>query len=532
MLKKTYLLWLFGLALLSPNLPAQTDCNNVSQIPFVECEALLALYNSTNGEGWTNNKKWAVTDKPCKWYGVRCEAGHVTWLDLANNQLTGSLPTGLDTLSELVVLELQFNQLSDSIPPDLGNLDNLEHLCLNDNELCGDIPIELMNLNLLSLCLDNNHLKVPDDPIFTAWLEALNPGWQDSQTPCPEPGTLQFSEATYSVDENGGTVTLTVTRVGGSDGVVSVDYATSDDTATAGDDYTAVSGTLNWKDGSSNDKTITVFIVDDTIPEDDETFSLTLSNPTGGATIGDPSTAEVTIIDDDDDKEHGTLQFKKAKYSVDENDVSVEITVTRVGGSDGAVSVKYKSFDSTATAGEDYTKTKGTLKWNDGDASDKTFTVDIIDDSIFETDETFKLKLKKPTGGAAIGDPRKAVVTIIDLSPPASTLQFSSAKYEVGEGGGAVIITVTRVGGSDGAISVKCKSSDGSATAGEDYTKTTKTLKWDDGDTDDKTCTVPIIDDTDVEDDETFNMKLKKPTGGATIGDPRKAVVTIIEPIL
>jgi YVTN family beta-propeller protein len=115
----------------------------------------------------------------------------------------------------------------------------------------------------------------------------------------PGAGTLQFSAATYSVGEAGGSVTITVTRVGGSTGAVGASFATSDGTATAGSDYTAASGTLSWADGDSAPKTFVVPILQDALVEGNETVNLTLSAPTGGATLGAPSTAVLTIVDDD-----------------------------------------------------------------------------------------------------------------------------------------------------------------------------------------------------------------------------------------
>src|SRR5262249_34267314 len=117
-------------------------------------------------------------------------------------------------------------------------------------------------------------------------------------TPTPQPGTLQFSNATYAVNESGGTATITVTRTGGSDGSVTVHYATSDCTATAGSDYTAVSGTLTFAAGETS-KTFTVPILDDTPAEANDTVNLTPSSPTGGATLGSQATATLTIQDDD-----------------------------------------------------------------------------------------------------------------------------------------------------------------------------------------------------------------------------------------
>ncbi|OAD21765.1 Na-Ca exchanger/integrin-beta4 domain protein, partial [Candidatus Thiomargarita nelsonii] len=111
-------------------------------------------------------------------------------------------------------------------------------------------------------------------------------------------GVLQFSATAYSVDENGGSVSIEVTRTGGSDGEVTVDYATSDGSATVVDDYTGVSGTLTFPDGDTSE-TFNITIINDVIVEGDETVNLTLSNPTGGATIGPNNPAVLTIVDDD-----------------------------------------------------------------------------------------------------------------------------------------------------------------------------------------------------------------------------------------
>jgi hypothetical protein len=101
------------------------------------------------------------------------------------------------------------------------------------------------------------------------------------------------------VNENGGSILITVTRTGGSSGAVGVSYATSNGTAIAGSDYTATSGTLNWTNGDNSNKTFSVPVLDDSTYEGNETVNLAISNPTGGATLGSPSTAVLTILDDD-----------------------------------------------------------------------------------------------------------------------------------------------------------------------------------------------------------------------------------------
>jgi hypothetical protein len=339
------------------------------------------------------------------------------------------------------------------------------------------------------------------------------------------PGTLQFSSAMYEVGEGGGTATITVTRVDGSDGIASVKVGTGNGTAKKNKDYKKIAETLEWSDGDSSAKTFTVPIINDNEYEDDETFKLKLKNAKG-AELGNPKKAEVTIIDDD--YKPGTLQFSYATYSVNEDGGSVDVAVTRAGGSDGAISVRCKSSDGNATAGEDYYAVFETLNWGYGDTDDKTCTASIVDDTDVEDDETFSLSLKNPTGGAEIGDPDTAIVTIFDNDEQPGTLQFSSDTYYAGENGGPVVITVIRVDGSDGAASVKVVSSDGTAKKNKDYIKTTKKLKWNDGDAYPKTFTVDIIDDNKVEGDETFKLTLKK-AEGAELGNPKKVEVIIID---
>lgn len=117
--------------------------------------------------------------------------------------------------------------------------------------------------------------------------------------PPPTAGMLQFDAATYEVDESTQTASFTVTRSGGSDGTVTVEISTSDGTAVAGEDYGATTTTATFADGDTGPKSGTFVIFDDSVHEPDETVILTLSAVTGGATLGTPATAVVTIIDDD-----------------------------------------------------------------------------------------------------------------------------------------------------------------------------------------------------------------------------------------
>ncbi|MET0657094.1 MAG: Calx-beta domain-containing protein [Steroidobacteraceae bacterium] len=116
--------------------------------------------------------------------------------------------------------------------------------------------------------------------------------------PTPQPGSLQFAGA-VSVDEQAGTVQLSITRTAGSDGAVSVTVASSDGTATAGQDYTALNTTVNFAAGDTAAKNVTLTIAEDAQGEADETFVVSLTAPTGGAQLGAVSTAIVTIRDNE-----------------------------------------------------------------------------------------------------------------------------------------------------------------------------------------------------------------------------------------
>ena len=110
--------------------------------------------------------------------------------------------------------------------------------------------------------------------------------------------SLQFSSATYEIVEGVRNLVVTVNRGGPLKSVITVQYATSAGTATAGSDYTTRTGTLSFSSGSKS-KTISIPILNDTTDEENETFTITLSNPTAGVLLGANEEATVTIVDND-----------------------------------------------------------------------------------------------------------------------------------------------------------------------------------------------------------------------------------------
>ncbi len=123
--------------------------------------ALVALYEATDGDNWTNNTNW-LSDRPLgAWFGVNTDAnGRVTELRLDRNALSGVLPSELGDLTNLQFLYLPINQLSGTLPVSLGNLTNLRELFLFENDFSGTLPVSLGNLtNLETLWLRDNQLS-------------------------------------------------------------------------------------------------------------------------------------------------------------------------------------------------------------------------------------------------------------------------------------------------------------------------------------------------------------------------------------
>lgn len=140
--------------------PCSTLCTTQSEIPIVECEILATFYHSTYGDSWTDDSGWLVTNTPCSWTGVICSGSHVIEIDMNHNNVAGSLPPELGSLSRLTQIILYGNRISGNIPTEIGNLNNLQFLRLDANSLNGSIPKTIGDLqNLIHLDLSGNSLS-------------------------------------------------------------------------------------------------------------------------------------------------------------------------------------------------------------------------------------------------------------------------------------------------------------------------------------------------------------------------------------
>jgi hypothetical protein len=368
----------------------------------------------------------------------------------------------------------------------------------------------------------------PAEIWVTSFGSSLQVGYAGSSA-----GLLQFDQSSISVNENSGTATLTVNRVGGSTGSVSVDFATSSGAgsgngvgmATADADYKSINGTLTFADGEVT-KTITVSIINDNIVEPNETFQVVLSHPLRGSTpdntlfssngLSSTMSANLTIRDDEISAP-GKFQFRQSTASVREDAGFIDITVDRVLGQKGTVKVQYLVSGITATSGVDFTSAFGTLTFAENETS-KTFRVIILNDTRIDPNEKISLRLLNAMNGSSLGTLTTAILTIIDdeINAP-GTIQFSQATSDVREDAGFIDLTVTRTNGSQRGVSVKYAVTAGTAVAGKDFVPVNGTLTFGEGEST-KTIRVAVINNQIADGTRTLQLALSQPTGGASLG--------------
>jgi RHS repeat-associated protein len=226
--------------------------------------------------------------------------------------------------------------------------------------------------------------------------------------------SITLAVSPSSVTEDGTTnLVYTVTRMGSTKNALTINYNLAG-TATLNTDYTrtGTNNTVTFAAGSST-ATVTVDPTADTTIEPNETVILTLAAGTG-YTVGTTTPVTGTIVNDDTPSSPGTLSFGSPTFSINENGTPVTaVTVTRTGGSNGAVSATVKLTNGTATAPSDYNNNSITVNFANGEIS-KTVTVPIVNDTLPEPDETVQLILINPTSGATIGSQNTATLNIVD----------------------------------------------------------------------------------------------------------------------
>jgi len=327
------------------------------------------------------------------------------------------------------------------------------------------------------------------------------------------------------------TATFTVSLSAASGRAVSVNYATANGTATAGSDYVAANGTVNFTAGQTS-QPVAITVNGDVLNEQNETFFVNLSGATN-ATISD-NQGLGTINDDD------------PQPSLSINDVSVTegnsgtttatFTVSLSAASGQTVSVNYATADGTANAGSDYVAASGTLTFAPGDTS-KPVAITVNGDTTTEPDEIFVVNLSNPTN-ATIADNQGQGTIQNDDSPP--QLEFTQANFDHNEANLTLLVTVKRTGDLSTAVTVdyqtndnqnfvECNAVSGQANQRCDYLSTSGTLSFAANELQ-KSFSLIIYNDAYQEGSETINLSLSNPSGpGALLGAQSTATVTILD---
>ncbi|HEY0727870.1 MAG TPA: PQQ-dependent sugar dehydrogenase, partial [Pyrinomonadaceae bacterium] len=331
--------------------------------------------------------------------------------------------------------------------------------------------------------------------------------------------TLAINDLNITEGASGTSVAnFTVSLSASSSQTVTVNYATANNSAVAGSDYVATSGTVTFTPGQVS-RTISVTINGDTTFEPNETFFVNLSNASN-ATI-------------DDNQGVGTIVNDDAQPSISINNVSVtegntgtttaSFTVSLSNPSSQNVSVNYATAGNTATSGNDFVAASGTATIAAGQLS-TTINVTVNSDTIFEANETFFVNLTTPTN-ATIGDNQSVGTINDDDSQP--TISINDLSINEGNSGTTnATFTVSLSNASSQTITVNFATANNTATAGDDYTSATGTVTFTAGQTS-RSISVGINGDVFNEDNVSFNVNLTSPTN-ATITDSQ-AVGTIVD---
>ena len=332
----------------------------------------------------------------------------------------------------------------------------------------------------------------------------------------------------WTGSENAGPATLTVhlnqpVRTGDT---VTFDVSHTPGSATAGSDYTAPAATLQIVgNGSIQEATITVPLVDDAIVESTETFQVGISANSANVAVGGYSSATVKINDDD-------------KYLVDgftgwtgsENAGPATLTVhlnqpVRTGDT---VTFDVSHTPGSASAGSDYTAPASTLQIvGNGSTQEATISAPLVDDAIVESTETFQVGISANSANVAVGGYSSATVTINDDD---KYLVDGFTGWTGSENAGPATLTVhlnqpVRTGDT---VTFDVSHTPGSATAGSDYTAPASTLQIvGNGSTQSATISVPLVDDAIVESTETFQVGISANSANVVVGGYSSATVTI-----
>jgi Calx-beta domain/FG-GAP-like repeat len=331
----------------------------------------------------------------------------------------------------------------------------------------------------------------------------------DRSWPSSPPSSIRINDMTVTEGSTGTTtVGFLLTLSYAANVAVTVNYNTTDITATAGSDYTAASGTVTIPAGQTN-AGIAVAVKGDAIAEPTETFAVNLSAATN-ATIGDPQ-AICTILNNEPRLTINNVTVTEGNT----RSTNATFTPTLSFAYDTPVTVHYVTADGTATAGSDYTAAQGDFTFAPGETS-KTITVAVTGDRAVEPNETFFVYLSA-SGASVYG---QGLATIMDDEPRVS-INDVAKKEGKGNGTTMFVFTVSLSAAYDQPLTVNYATADGTATVSDnDYVATSGTITFAPGETT-KTITVVVKGDKKKEADEYFYLDLFGNSGNSLVTKSR-----------
>lgn len=274
----------------------------------------------------------------------------------------------------------------------------------------------------------------------------------------PAPPSVALSATSFPVNEDAGSLAVTLTRTGDATSAFTVNFSTTDGTALAGTDFTGQTNTAVSFAANETSKMVNVAVAHRTGFQGNRSFNVALSSPSG-ATLGAPNTATVAILEVD--PQPSTLVFGAATTSVVENVAggTVALTITRSGVTTGAGSVAFSTADGTALAGTDYTAQTNVPVDFAANETTKTVNVAVLDRAGFQQSRRFTAVLSNSTNGGVLGATATVTVTITDKDTQTTSIIAGNYRGLIASAGtpshmttGYIALTVATGGAFTGAL--------------------------------------------------------------------------------
>ena len=253
--------------------------------------------------------------------------------------------------------------------------------------------------------------------------------------------TVQLASATGTVGEADGSITITVNRTGDVSSASSVQLSTTDGTALSGTDFTGVTNQVVSFGINETSKTVVISVANRSGFQGDRAFTVGLNTP-ASATIGTTASASITI---QEAIEPSTLQFSAATFNANQEATTVQVTISRTGGS-SAVTVQLSTSDDTAVAPGDYTAITNQTVNFPANTNSVNVPITLSAPTVNQANKKFTVTLSNPGANASVGAQASASVRILALDTVAPTVAITSPAANAvipGTLGGSVTITGT-----------------------------------------------------------------------------------------